>query len=68
MPRVAGVALPLGLLGGGGLLGVLLGLVLIFVIISNKRRKDPRDIARTEQATDELYRKMDAEDKASGSG
>ncbi|MAN12008.1 MAG: hypothetical protein VX205_07845 [Pseudomonadota bacterium] len=47
---------------------VLLGLVLIFVIISNKRRKDPRDIARTEQATDELYRKMDAEDKASGSG
>ncbi|MDV5823575.1 hypothetical protein [Sphingobium naphthae] len=47
---------------------VLLGLVLIFVIISNKRRKDPRDIARTEQATDDLYRKMDAEDKASGSG
>ena len=47
---------------------VLLGLVLIFVIISNKRRKDPRDIARTEQATDELYRKRDAEDKASGSG
>ena len=47
---------------------VLLGLVLFFVIISNKRRKDPRDIARTEQATDELYRKMDAEDKASGSG
>ena len=35
---------------------VLLGLVLIFVIISNKRRKDPRDIARTEQATDDLYR------------
>ena len=59
-----GSILSLAVIGGP----VLLGLVLIFVIISNKRRKDPRDIARTEQATDELYRKMDAEDKASGSG
>ena len=54
----------LAVIGGS----VLLGLVLFFVIISNKRRKEPRDIARTEQATDDLYRKMDAEDKASGSG
>jgi hypothetical protein len=47
---------------------ILLGLVLIFVIVGNRRRRNPRDVARTEQATKDLYRKMDAEDKASGSG
>jgi hypothetical protein len=47
---------------------ILLGLVLIFVIVGNRRRRNPGDVARTEQATKDLYRKMDAEDKASGSG
>jgi hypothetical protein len=46
---------------------VLLGLVLIFVIVSNRRKSRPGDIARTEQATRELHRQLDAEDKAGGS-
>lgn len=46
---------------------ILLGLVLIFVIVSNKRKNSPADIARTEQATRDLHRQLDAEDKAGGS-
>lgn len=46
---------------------VLLGLVLLFVIISNKRKSSPEDIARTERATRDLHRQIDAEDKAGGS-
>ena len=43
---------------------ILLGIVLIFVIMSNRRNKHPRDIARTEQATRELYEELDGRDKA----
>lgn len=42
---------------------ILLGIVLIFVIISNRRHRSPREIARTEAATRELHRQLDAEDK-----
>jgi len=45
---------------------ILLGLVLIFVMLSNRRRRDPRDIARTEQATRDLHREMNAEDRPTG--
>lgn len=43
---------------------ILLGIVLIFVIMSNRRHRDPRDIARTEQATHDLHDELDARDKA----
>lgn len=46
---------------------ILLGLVLIFVIISNRRHRNPRDIARTEQATRDLRERLNEEDKAGGS-
>ncbi|NIJ17173.1 hypothetical protein [Sphingobium vermicomposti] len=43
---------------------ILLGAVLLFVIISNRRHHSPEEIARTEAATRELHHQMDAEDKA----
>lgn len=43
---------------------ILLGIVLVFVIMSNRRNRHPRDIARTEQATHDLYEELDARDKA----
>lgn len=56
---------------GGSLWGVmtivgplLFAAIALFVIISNKRRSSPRDIARTETATQELHREINAEDAA----
>jgi hypothetical protein len=43
---------------------ILLGAMLIFVIMSNRRHHSQEEIARTEAATRELHREMDAEDKA----
>lgn len=56
---------------GGSLWGVLtivgpllFAAVALFVIISNKRRNSPRDIARTEAATRDLHDQINAEDAA----
>lgn len=56
---------------GGSLWGVmtivgplLFAAIALFVIISNKRRSNPRDIARTEAATHELHQQINAEDVA----
>lgn len=38
--------------------------VALFVIVSNRRRRSADELARTEEATHELYRELDAEDKA----
>ncbi|MEK7343313.1 MAG: hypothetical protein AABZ73_05765 [Pseudomonadota bacterium] len=46
---------------------ILLGLVLIFVIVSNRKHRNPREIARTEQATRDLRERLNEEDKAGGS-
>ncbi len=42
---------------------ILLAAVLIFVIISNRRHRSPKELARTEAATRELHQQLDAEDK-----
>jgi hypothetical protein len=42
---------------------ILLAAVLIFVMMSNRRHRSPEELARTEAATRELHRQMDAEDK-----
>lgn len=42
---------------------ILLGAVLIFVMMSNRRHRSPEELARTEAATRELHRQLDAEDK-----
>jgi hypothetical protein len=42
---------------------VLLAAVLIYVMMSNRRHRTPEEIARTEAATRELHRQLDAEDK-----
>lgn len=56
---------------GGSLWGILtvvgpllFAAVALFVIISNKRRSSPRDIARTEAATHDLHKQINAEDAA----
>ncbi|MHA6770165.1 hypothetical protein [Sphingobium ummariense] len=43
---------------------VLLAGVLIFVILSNRRHRNPREVAQTEAATRELRRDLNAEDTA----
>lgn len=43
---------------------ILLGAVLIYVIMSNRRHRSPDEIARTEAATRDLRRQLNAEDKA----
>lgn len=43
---------------------ILLGAVLIFVMLSNRKHRSPEELARTEAATRDLHRQMDAEDKA----
>jgi hypothetical protein len=50
-----------GLITIGG--PVLLAAVLIYVMMSNRRHRTPEEIARTEAATRELHRQLDAEDK-----
>ena len=42
---------------------ILLAAVLIFVMMSNRKHRTPEELARTEAATRELHRQMDAEDK-----
>ena len=42
---------------------ILLAAVLIYVIMSNRRHRSPEELARTEAATRELHRQLDAEDK-----
>lgn len=42
---------------------ILLAAVLIFVMMSNRRHRSPEELARTEAATRELHRQLDAEDK-----
>jgi hypothetical protein len=42
---------------------ILLGIVLIYVMMSNRRHRTPEELARTEAATRELHRQLDAEDK-----
>jgi hypothetical protein len=42
---------------------VLLAAVLIYVMMSNRRHRTPEEITRTEAATRELHRQLDAEDK-----
>lgn len=42
---------------------ILLAAVLIYVMMSNRRHRTPEELARTEQATRELRRELDAEDK-----
>ncbi|WP_237751537.1 hypothetical protein [Sphingobium sp. DC-2] len=43
---------------------ILLGAVLIFVILSNRKHRSREELARTEAATRDLHRRLDAEDKA----
>ena len=43
---------------------ILLGIVLIFVMLSNRRHRTPEEMRRTESATRDLYRRLDKEDKA----
>lgn len=50
-----------GLITIGG--PILLAAVLIYVMMSNRRHKSPEELARTEAATRELHRQLDAEDK-----
>ncbi|KXU30259.1 hypothetical protein A0J57_21205 [Sphingobium sp. 22B] len=47
---------------------ILLGIVLIFVMLSNRRHRTPEEMRRTEDATRDLYRRLDQEDKARESG
>ena len=42
---------------------ILLAAVLIYVMMSNRRHRSPDELARTEAATRELHRQLDAEDK-----
>lgn len=42
---------------------ILLAAVLIFVMMSNRKHRTPEELARTEAATRELHRQLDAEDK-----
>lgn len=42
---------------------ILFLVVALYVIISNRRNRKPEDLARTEQATRELHRQLDEEDK-----
>ena len=55
-------------MGGIGMVaaigGILIAAVLVFAVISNRRRSNA-DRRRTEEATHNLYRKMDREDQAS---
>ena len=50
-----------GLITIGG--PILLAAVLIYVMMSNRRHRSPEELARTEAATRELHRQLDAEDK-----
>ena len=43
---------------------ILLGVVLIFVMLSNRRHRTPEEMRRTEEATHDLYHRLDKEDKA----
>jgi len=42
---------------------ILLAAVLIYVMMSNRRHRSPEEMARTEAATRELRRDLNAEDK-----
>ena len=42
---------------------ILLAAVLIYVIMSNRRHRSHEELARSEAATRELHRQLDAEDK-----
>ena len=50
-----------GLITIGG--PILLAAVLIYVMMSNRRHRSPEELARTEAATRDLHRQLDAEDK-----
>ena len=50
-----------GLITIGG--PILLAAVLVYVMMSNRRHRSPEELARTETATRELHRQLDAEDK-----
>ena len=50
-----------GLITIGG--PILLAAVLVYVMMSNRRHRSPEELARTEAATRELHRQLDAEDK-----
>jgi len=43
---------------------ILLGVVLIFVMLSNRRHRTPKEMRRTEEATHDPYRRLDKDDKA----
>ncbi|WP_238564893.1 hypothetical protein [Sphingobium bisphenolivorans] len=43
---------------------ILLAIVLAFVMLSNRRHRTPEEMRRTEEATHDLYDRLDAEDKA----
>ncbi|EPR08397.1 hypothetical protein EWH08_02165 [Sphingobium indicum] len=42
---------------------ILLAVVLIFVTLSNRRHRNPDDLRHTEEATRDLYRRLDKEDE-----
>ena len=42
---------------------ILLAVVLAFVMLSNRRHRTPSEMQHTENATRELYERLDAEDK-----
>jgi hypothetical protein len=46
---------------------VLLGLVLLFAVLSNRAKRKRSDLERTEQGTRDLRQQLDREDKAGGS-
>lgn len=50
-----------GLITIGG--PILFAAVLIYVMMSNRRHRSPEELARTEAATRDLRRQLDAEDK-----
>lgn len=43
---------------------ILFMVVALYVILSNRRHRRPEDLARTEEATRELNRQLNEEDKA----
>ncbi len=47
---------------------ILIGLVLIWAIIRNRRQRTMRCEARTEAGTHDLYDQLDREDRQGGSG
>lgn len=42
---------------------ILLAAVILWALLRNRQRETPRDLARTEAATERLYEEVDADDK-----